>query len=80
MTRAKTPQLTYPAAQARPACGNGHTWRPETTRWRKRIRNGRTTTERDCLVCKRESEHTRRRNRRAQLTSAPQVATRAVPR
>ena len=35
-------------------CGNGHKWRPETTRWRYRDRGGRHGRgwERDCLVCK----------------------------
>lgn len=35
-------------------CGNGHKWRPETTRWRFRDRGGRHGRgwERDCLVCK----------------------------
>lgn len=51
-------------AQKRPACANGHPWREETTRWRKRTRCGRTVVERDCLVCKRESDHGRRSRRR----------------
>lgn len=35
-------------------CGNGHKWKPETTRWRYRDRGGRHGRgwERDCLVCK----------------------------
>lgn len=64
MTRLKTDTLTRPSARKRAACVNGHPWREETTRWRKRTRNGRASTERDCLVCKRESDHERRSRRR----------------
>ena len=46
----------------RPTCANGHPWKPETTRWRRRGYRGEHTTEieRDCLVCKRVSEGKRR--------------------
>lgn len=39
-------------------CGNGHKWRPETTRWRYRDRGGRHGRgwERDCLLCKQKSD------------------------
>jgi len=53
--------LKQAAARSRTECGNGHPWRVETTRWRRRVRGGRVTVERDCLVCKRESEHRRRK-------------------
>jgi len=42
-------------------CGNGHDWKPETTRWRFRDRRNRKGHnsfgwERDCLVCKSVSQ------------------------
>lgn len=52
------------------SCSNGHPWSPETTRWRSRTRDGRTSRERDCLRCKRTSENQRRRDRRAELRGA----------
>lgn len=69
MTRLKTGTVS-PKAQQRPTCANGHPWRPETTRWRERRRDGRTTRERDCLVCKRESDHNRRSQRRRERSGA----------
>lgn len=65
MTRLKTGSVG-PKAQQRKTCSNGHPWREKTTRWRQRIRDGRVVTERDCLVCKRESDHQRRTRRLAE--------------
>jgi len=41
----------------KPACAQGHLWRPETTRYRFRNRNDRiehgwSGWERDCLICR----------------------------
>ncbi|GAA2180935.1 hypothetical protein GCM10009785_13770 [Brooklawnia cerclae] len=46
-------------------CGNGHPWRPETTRWRLRTRGGRHGSgwERDCLVCKDVADKARAQRR-----------------
>lgn len=34
-------------------CGNGHKWKPETTRWRWRDRGSHGSGwQRDCLICK----------------------------
>lgn len=52
------------------ACANNHPWYPETTRWRKRNRNGALSLERDCLRCKRASEARRRRRKRAEQRAA----------
>lgn len=59
-------RLTKQPFRDRETCANGHPWKPETTRWRRRNRGGRhgTAPERDCLVCKDKSEG-RRRKRRA---------------
>lgn len=47
---------------SRTHCAHGHRWQASTERWRMRVRPGKgTTRERDCLVCKRESEARRRR-------------------
>ena len=45
----------------KPTCGNGHAWKPQTTRWRFRDRMNRKGHEsygweRDCLVCKSVSQ------------------------
>ena len=47
-----------------PACGCGHPWRPQTTRWRYRVRGSRHGSgwECDCLVCKNMANKTRRTN------------------
>lgn len=63
MTRLTTGSVG-PKAQQRKTCAHGHPWREKTTRWRERTRNGRQVVERDCLVCKRESDHNRRTERR----------------
>ena len=54
----------------RPTCANGHPWRPETTRWRYRVRDTRHGTgwERDCLVCKDVSEGRRRKQQKRRYT------------
>jgi hypothetical protein len=62
-TRIRSGKLKRASAADRPTCGAGHPWKPETTRWRRRVRNGRVTVERDCLRCKSAGE-SRRRSRK----------------
>lgn len=58
--------------KSRETCANGHPWTPETTRWRTRGDRGKHTAavERDCLLCKRESEARRRKRRTAEQAKA----------
>lgn len=68
--RVQEGRVTKQPFAARETCGNGHPWRTETTRWRRRTRKGGhrrggeheiVTIERDCLICKQVSEGERRR-------------------
>lgn len=65
MTRVPEGRIRTEPFASRPTCANGHPWRLETTRWRRRGERGRQTAEieRDCLVCKAVSEGKRRQRR-----------------
>jgi 5-methylcytosine-specific restriction endonuclease McrA len=65
------PTVMRETISERTACAHGHPWTLESTRLRVRVGGG--TPERDCLVCKRDSEHRRRRE------STPPERRRAVP-
>lgn len=68
MSRVDAGRVVRQPYAARPACANGHPWRPETTRWRIRTDKGESTPSRDCIVCKRVSEGNRRRTRISERT------------
>ena len=59
---------------SRTHCSRGHRWTPSTERWRARLYpSGAVIKERDCLVCKRESEAKRRR-KNDRLTGVKRVS------
>lgn len=64
-----TGEITREPYASRTHCAHGHKWTPATERWRYRNRpdRGAPTLERDCRVCRRESEARRRRKNRLSL-------------